>query len=188
MKWKALLWSGSTLVALAACALPIVLGMSVDDASGDTIGSGSTSWDLLNVTTRSVGTRAELLLSFDRTVVLTAPGTALVDNDLRGFVALDTDGDATTPAGNPLAALLLGACPEVASLGIDLLIEVFERSGDGRYLLRRPSLAADDLVHPRAGGNTLTLSLPLAELDDLEFDIGIEVGSESVVDCLPDSV
>ena len=190
MSWKRLLMRSPlpvALLALAACALPIVIGISVDDAVDDVIGSGSTRWDLRNVSTRSVGPRAEVLLTFDRNIELPAPGATLDDNDLRGFIALDTDNDTTTPDGNPLAALLLGACPEVAALGIDLLIEVFERSAAGRYLLRRPSLSADDLVRPSAAGDTLTLSLPLDELAGLDVGIGLEVGSEQVVDCLPNT-
>lgn len=186
MNWKRLLIAAAALAALAACAAPIVLGIELDDPGGDTIGSGSARWDLLGVATRSIGNRGELLLDFDRAVVLPAPGTVLGDDDLRGFVALDLDHDSGTPAGNPLAALLLGACPEVAELGIDLLIEVFERSAGGLYALRHPSLDGDSVVRPRAEGNTLVLSLPLAELGALDIGIGLEVGSEGVIDCLPD--
>lgn len=165
---------------------------SADDPSGDAKGKTGTNWDLIHVEAERQGNVLVLRLGFTQEVKLPEFNATADANQLTAYLALDTDRKTLTDDTQLRGILTLGStCTSFSksNLGVEYLVELFERNAKGNYTILGPGATPAGEATPRAEGQTLTLSLPLSVLGNPQgsANLGMDVGNgKENTDCFPD--
>lgn len=165
---------------------------SANDPSGDATGKTGTNWDLLRVEAERRSDTLVLKLSFAQEVKLPQSGESADASQLTAYIALDTDRKPSTDDPDLRGILALAStCQSLAqsSLGVEYLIELFDRNASGNYTLLGKGATAAGEATPQIQGQTLTLTIPLSTLGNPQgsANLGIVVGNGNEnTDCFPD--
>ncbi|MER3481291.1 MAG: hypothetical protein C4327_12680 [Meiothermus sp.] len=162
-----------------------------NDPPGDATGENGTKWDLLGVTAERRSEALVLKLSFAQEVKLPTPGSSADAGQLTAYIALDADQNVSTddPDLRAILAPLASYCSSLtpSSLGVEYLIELFERNHDGGYTVLGKGAEQAGEATPQFKGNTLTLRIPWSTLGNPQaVSLGMVVGNgQESTDCFP---
>lgn len=163
---------------------------TANDPSGDATAKDGTKWDLLGVTAERRSEALVLKLSFAQEVKLPSPGNPADAGQLTAYIALDTDQKTSTDDLDLRAILALASnCPSLtpSSLGVEYLIELFDRNLSGGYTVSGKGAVSAGEATPQPEGRTLTLSIPWSTLGNPQaVNLGMVVGNgQENTDCFP---
>lgn len=164
---------------------------TANDPSGDATGKNGTNWDLLGVKAERRSDALVLKLSFAQEVKLPQPGDTADAGQLTAYIALDADRKTSTDDLDLRGILALASnCSSLtpSSLGVEYLIELFDRNPSGGYTVLGKGAASAGEATPQPEGGTLTLSIPWSTLGNPQaVNLGIVVGNgKENTDCFPD--